>query len=53
MRPHVTYASIDRLAASQLMRELESQCDPRPELGLWILGAYLLALGAFVAWVLA
>jgi hypothetical protein len=51
MKPNLKYATIDELYASRIMRNLEMDTDPRPDLGLLILAAYTLALGGFVWWV--
>ena len=41
---------VDNLYATRLLQELESQCNPRPDLGVLILGSYVLALILFVYW---
>lgn len=42
---------VDDLSATRLLRELESKCNPRPDLGVLILGCYLVCLGLFGWWV--
>jgi hypothetical protein len=52
MRPNIRTANLDDFHASQLIRDLESQCFPRPDLGAWVLVSYGLFLGLFVYWVM-
>ena len=39
------------LYASRMIRDLDAQANPRPDLGLAILGLYGLLLGLFLYWV--
>ena len=41
----------DDLYATRLLRELEAQCNPRPDIGLLILVSYALCFGLFVYWI--
>lgn len=49
MRPN---CYTDDLYATRRLRELESQCNPRPDLGALILGLYTLFLGLCWWWAL-
>ena len=53
MRANVKYASVEALAASKRLQEMELIGEPRPEWGLLLLVAYGLLLVAFGSWVLA